>query len=242
MTLELLLLDDDTPSLKLMRRETEKELEQHGYSALWHEASTIQEAEEILEQTENLDLALLDIDMGSGRETGIGIAAEIRERFPACAIVFVTSYLSYATEIYEVQPIYFILKEQLHEKLGKAVELFLRMQARKQQYLKVSKGKTEKLIPVDSILYLERENRRSKIVTTDEETVVWDNLPKLAEQLPPEQFSVCHKSYIVGLRWVANYDRFNITLSTGQILPISRSQREAFRKSLARFLISDMQK
>ena len=62
---------------------TEKELEQHGYSALWHEASTIQEAEEILEQTENLDLALLDIDMGSGRETGIGIAAEIRERFPA---------------------------------------------------------------------------------------------------------------------------------------------------------------
>ena len=238
--LEIMLLDDDPEMLKRMHRETETELAENGFSADWYEATDPESAKAVLEQTDKLDLALLDIDMGNGRESGLELASLIREQYPSCSIVFVTSYLSFATEIYEVQPIYFILKEQFREKLSKAISIFIQIQTRRQQYLKVSKGKTEKLIPVDSILYLERENRRSKIVTENEETVVWDNLGKLFEQLPPERFAICHKSYIVGLRWVANYDRFNLTLSTGQVLPISRSQRESFRKSLARFMISDM--
>lgn len=239
--LEVMVLDDDPVARKKMRQETEQELKQHGFSAVLHEAATPQTAKKILEQMKNLDLALLDIDLGSGRESGLQIASAVRNRFPACSIIFVTSYLAFATEIYEVQPIYFIMKDQFHEKLGKAVAMFLRIQARKQQYLKISKGRTEMLIPVESILYIERENRRSNIVTQTEKTVVWDNLSKLYEQLPHERFACCHKSYIIGLRWVANYDRFNVTLTTGQTLPISRSHREEFRKSLARFMISDMQ-
>lgn len=242
--LEIILLDDDAEALKRLRQETEAELEQRGFTAAFHEALAPETVDEILGRLENLDLAMLDIDMGTDRPgggNGLQAAAVIRSRFPACSIVFVTSYLTYATEIYEVQPIYFILKDQLHEKLSQAVELFLQLQARKQKYLKVNVGKTEKLIPVEAILYIERENRRSKIVTQSEETVVWDNLQQLYEQLPQERFAACHKSYIVGLRWVSNYDRFYVTLTTGQTLPISRSHKETFRKSVALFMISDIQ-
>ena len=109
--LEIILLDDDAEALKRLRQETEAELEQRGFTAAFHEALAPETVDEILGRLENLDLAMLDIDMGTDRPgggNGLQAAAVIRSRFPACSIVFVTSYLTYATEIYEVQPIYFL--------------------------------------------------------------------------------------------------------------------------------------
>ena len=37
---------------------------------------------------------------------------------PFCQIIFLSSYLSYATEVYETEHIYFILKSQLHQRIA----------------------------------------------------------------------------------------------------------------------------
>jgi len=114
----------------------------------------------------------------------------------------------------------------LDDRLGNALNIFQRNYARQHKYITVFTGKTENLIQMASILYCERENWRTKIVTTSGEMIVWDNLQTLSEKLPEEQFASCHKGYLVGLQWVANYDRFFVTLTTGQTIPISRSHLE----------------
>ena len=60
-------------------------------------------------------IALLDICMPE-QEHPFGAKHEALRAF--CQIIFLSSYLSYATEVYETEHIYFILKSQLHQRIG----------------------------------------------------------------------------------------------------------------------------
>ena len=63
-------------------------------------------------------IALLDICMPE--QDGIRLAQSMKQYAPFCQIIFLSSYLSYATEVYETEHIYFILKSQLHQRIGPA--------------------------------------------------------------------------------------------------------------------------
>ncbi|EKC47003.1 Response regulator of the LytR/AlgR family, partial [human gut metagenome] len=52
---------------------------------------------------------------------GIRLAQSMKHYAPFCQIIFLSSYLSYATEVYETEHIYFILKSQLHQRIGPAL-------------------------------------------------------------------------------------------------------------------------
>ena len=49
------------------------------------------------------------------------MAQSMKQYAPFCQIIFLSSYLSYATEVYETEHIYFILKSQLHQRIGPAL-------------------------------------------------------------------------------------------------------------------------
>ena len=238
--LEVLLLDDDEQFLGILRQQTEQGLLEKGLSPQFHMATTAQQAEEQLREMQRLDLALLDIDMGAEKTSGLRVAKALREAFPDCGIAFVTSYLHYATEVYEVQPFYFVLKDQLRERIGAAMDVFQKKYLQAQKTVSVNVGRKERLIPVESILYFEHENRRTRMVTTTEELIIWDSLQTLEKKLPPGLFAANHKSYLVGLRWIANYDRTAVVLITGHKLPISRSRREAFQQKVRQYIKAEL--
>ena len=54
------------------------------------------------------DIAVLDIQMGE--MDGISLAKRLNALTPSCRIIFVTSYLAFATEVYSTEHVYFILK------------------------------------------------------------------------------------------------------------------------------------
>ena len=57
------------------------------------------------------DIAVLDIQMGE--MDGISLAKRLNALTPSCRIIFVTSYLAFATEVYSTEHVYFILKSQM---------------------------------------------------------------------------------------------------------------------------------
>ena len=63
-----------------------------------------------------VDVAVLDINM-PGLD-GISLAAEIRKKQPAAAILFLTSYKKYAYDAYSVHPDGYLLKPVTREKLA----------------------------------------------------------------------------------------------------------------------------
>ena len=74
-------------------------------------------AEELLEYKETpLDAVFLDIELG--RANGIFVAKKLNKVRPNCKIIYMTNYLHYATEIYNTEHIWFVIKSKFTDKIG----------------------------------------------------------------------------------------------------------------------------
>lgn len=111
------------------------------------------------------DIAVLDIQMGE--MDGISLAKRLNALTPSCRIIFVTSYLAFATEVYSTEHVYFILKSQIDERIGSALEKAVSAidaDRGSGAMLPVKvRGGTE-LIPVKDVKYVERLGRKTHVV------------------------------------------------------------------------------
>lgn len=105
-------------------------------------------------------IAVLDIRMED--MDGIRLARELNARCPECRIIFLTDYLEYATDVYDVRHCYFILKPQLARRIGPALSRALEELPRAPT-LSFRENRELCLIHQDSVLYLERRLRKSYV-------------------------------------------------------------------------------
>lgn len=101
---QIAILDDDQAFAQELARETDRFFTGACQINVYHSADALREA------TANAypDIALLDIQLNE--ENGISLA---RELFPAhcgTAVIFITGYMEYCTDVYEAEHIYFLLK------------------------------------------------------------------------------------------------------------------------------------
>ena len=123
------------------------------------EVKTFHSGEEILNyEGEPLHAAFMDIELE--KESGIHIASLLNEKWKNCAIVYLTNYLFYATDTYQTEHIYFVLKTQFESRIKEVFEkLFhLEKQNEKSLYFELLGGNSVCLSP-NEILYFERETR-----------------------------------------------------------------------------------
>ena len=112
----------------------------------------------------NPNMVFMDVELED--ENGIEIAKEINMILPKCQIVYLSNYLKYATEAYQTNHIYFVIKPELekrlleiHEKISKSEQeekKVLMLELRKNRYEAIKKS---------DILYIERKGRVSYIYT-----------------------------------------------------------------------------
>lgn len=239
-TIEIYLLDDDPVFLQTYSRGLNEYLQKRSELFQIHSFTN---GEALLAQAaaaERIDLLIVDICLGADTITGLGVASQLRSRFPDCSIIYLTAYLEYATEIYETRPLYFIIKEEFQKRLPVAMELFFQQQLEKQTSIIVSTGRTEAVVRLHDLIYCEHIGRKTKLVCTDRQILVPDSIDELASKLPANRFIVCHKGYIVNFNYVVTYRRHIAVLSTGQELPISRARYDAFRAAYANQLAEGM--
>lgn len=80
--------------------------------------------------------------------------------------------------------------------------------------------------PYDSIKYFVSEDRRTRIVCTDGEhnNAFYKKLNDVETLVSAKQhtFLRIHQSYLINIKYVAAYNRSHVTLTTGELLPISK--------------------
>lgn len=172
-------------------------------------------------------VAFLDIQMAE--INGITLAQELNRYCPSCAVIFLTSYMSFATEVYEAKHVYLILKEQLEERVDAALSRALEEQ-RREAVLVYQSGGSCGVIPAREILYLERVLRQTRIRTTEREMWVKEEPSKLLQGTLGERFVRCHQSYWVNLERIKIWNKTEFTLEDGTRIPISRTYRTEARE------------
>ena len=103
------------------------------------------------------DIAILDIDMGDF--SGIDLAWRLRKEKPGIVIIFLTNFIQYAPEGFEVQAFRYLLKTNMQERLVSYFEDAVKEVVRKKQIITISVNSELIDIPVNHILYLESNLR-----------------------------------------------------------------------------------
>lgn len=189
-------------------------------------------------QNEPIDLLFLDIQMPilSGNNL-----IKILPNPPL--VVFTTAYAEYAIEAFNLNVVDYLLKPFPFERFLQAVQKARQLMNARQSpgsppadvnflSLKVD-GKLVK-VALDDILYIEGLKEYVRFVCTgNRKYVTLESLRNLEEQLPAQQFSRVHKSYIVAHNKVGALDGNMLEVGTVKI-PISRGKRDEIVEEIFR--------
>ena len=233
--MRVLLCDDDPAFLAWERDTVGTVLRRMGYRALIVASGSGESIPEDVITT--CDIAILDIDFPRKQYNGLDIARRLRAARRDTVIIFVTNYIEFAPEGYEVQAFRYGLKSEISRKLEQylAQAVAQLRSVRRTLQIQISGEYIELLL--DDILYLESRRhtavayvRRGSGVKTYS---FYASLTSLEESLGEQGFLRVHKSYLVNMRHIQKYQCKEAVLTGGVRLRVSeKSYSEQKKKYL----------
>jgi DNA-binding LytR/AlgR family response regulator len=242
---------DDEPLLRAQLRSR--------LSRLWPELEVVHE----MENGRNVEDVLarfaprvffLDIHMpgASGLEAARTIGARAH-------VVFVTAYEEHAVEAFERGAVDYVLKPFSEERLAltigrvkervagppSSLEALVQSLASRLQpaqacpylrWIKASVGSSVRLIPVEEILFFQSDEKYTRVVTREAESLIRKPIRELLDELDPERFWQVHRATIVNVDAIAAVrrgakDQAEIALRDhGATLVVSRAFTHRFKQ------------
>lgn len=239
--MKALVVDDEEPA----REELTWMLEQLEDVEVVGQATDAGEARECLDGSSAIDLLFLDIDM-----PGVGgmRLAELISEMPdddRPLIAFVTAYDEHAIDAFEVDAIDYLLKPVRLERLRKTVEKArTRLEApsraadedseasnRPLERISVEDRGVYRVVPIEDVLFFEAQEGVVAAATRADRYVTEFSLKFLEQNLSPDAFFRCHRSYIVRLDaiesiapWGAGTYRLMLSDDEELSVPLARSR------------------
>lgn len=180
------------------------------------------------------DIALLDIDMGE--TNGIELARKLRASNENIVIIFITNFIQYAPEGFEVQAFRYLLKADLSAKLDSYFDSAVQEVLRRKQLVTISINSEIIDVPVNDILYLESHRRIVVMHLLDEKSPAYQfygNITELSEKIEPLGFLRIQKSYLVNMHYVEIFQYNKVQLRGGLCLaPSEKNYSELKQKYL----------
>lgn len=221
--IRVLICDDDEAFLNSMYDSVAAFLEEKQVKAKLHK---FQYMEEISDQMmASCDIAFLDIDYNARNYTGMDIARRLRQFRKDAIIIFVTNFIEYAPEGYEVQAFRYILKRNLQPELKLYLQQAIDQLNTSRETVKIQVNGEYIDLPIEDVLYMEvmQHNvtvyvRKGKSVKSYE---IYSSLSELEERLADRGFLRIHKSILVNLRRITKFQSKAAVLDNGTTLRVS---------------------
>lgn len=235
--MRLAIIDDEKPA----RRELIYLIRQCVPEAEILEASQTEAFLNIL-KTQKVEACFVDINLGGAN--GATLASMVKSIQPDTKIVFATAYREYAVKAFELGVTDYLLKPFDLERVRKTMERIVKMRAEETvqeqlhlNKLMVSTGTGFRVLDVKDIIYMEAENRGSRIHTADQSYLQNETLSYYENRLKCGKFFRAQKSYLVSLDQVKDI----VPLHNGgyglrmkackeAVIPVGRMQMKELRK------------
>lgn len=193
--------------------------------------------EQEISRGKKYDLIYLDIQMEYG--DGIQTAKNIRKVDENAVIVFVSGYDRYMMELFRLDVFAFVRKPIDTESFSRIFLEANQKIGRKNFYFSFHYKNEEFKIPCKNILYFESKGRQIKIHSYDGKIEVFngklaDVEKRLAEGKVP--FLRIHQSFLVNYHMIKVRNKKEVTLITGEKLPISEDRQKQFCRTYGSLL------
>ncbi len=171
---------------------------------------------------EKPQIAFLDIEMEN--INGLTIASQLPE--DTC-FIFTTAYLEYALEGFELDAVDYLHKPfaftRFQTAFSKALRRIRGNMPEHDQGILVKEEYNNVHIPLTEILYIEAMEGYVKIYRENDVcTVSRVILKNIGNQLPEKDFIRIHRSFIIQRSKVRSFNKREVILKNGKVLPIGR--------------------
>lgn len=214
--IHFVLCDDDPRFLEELRHQVEANL------SCAHRIHTFTAMEQIPDSIlSGCDIALLDADFSGKRYSGIDIARRLRSLRRDAVILFITHYIEYAPEGYEVNAFRYLLKSAVRSKLpGYLAEAVAQVRSGRAS-LKLQIGGEWMNVPLSEILYIRSDRHTVTVHTVAKRYTYYQSLTALEEMLSDQGFLRIHKSVLVNMAHLKQFHSQGAVLSDGTQLRVS---------------------
>ena len=241
---------DDEPLLRAQLRSR--------LARLWPELVVVHEmgnGRDVLQVLQDHKPQLFFLDIHMPGVNGLEAARAIGAR---AHVVFVTAFDQYAVEAFERGAVDYVLKPFNEDRLGLTVgrlkerlasrpariedlveSLASRLGARSSEHLrwiKASVGSNVRLIPVEEILFFQSDEKYTRVVTCEAESLIRKPIRELLDELDPAKFWQIHRATIVNVDHIASVrrglkDQAEISLRDhAETLVVSRAFTHLFKQ------------
>ena len=181
-----------------------------------------------------IDLIFLDIQMRL--MNGLRAAGRIRQVDEKVSIIFLTTLTQYGLEGYKYQAANYIIKPMKYVRLKAEMDQWLRKHRKDDTPSIVISNDTGKYkVFLKSLRYVETFNRNLLLHTEQENIICYKSMKEMEQELRGKGFTRCHTSYIVNLFYVKGVNKLEISLITGETIPISQPKRKNFMETLTEY-------
>ncbi len=226
--LKILIADDNSVSRQLLRQTIET----------MEDVKVVGEAEngqELVEMANRLKphLNLVDLDMPV--LNGLDAIRQLAESNPRQYYVIITGHPDYALEAFNLYSFDYILKpfnpERVIQTISKIKDKFkdrgyqlLVKALNTPQKLYVKSGNEILFIDTQNIIFIEKENKKTVIHTTDNKYETNEDIKDLEKRLNQNYFFRSHKSYLINLKMV---EKLVVWGDTAYIVKFTRTNKDA---------------
>ena len=182
--------------------------------------------------TSDTDIVFLDIQMPL--QNGLAVAEELRSKDKNVILVFVTSLRQYVFKGYNYQAYQYLLKPITERRITLLLDSLLpklKQNNDKSIYVKV-KGDVHK-IRLEDLTYIETQARKALLHVDSGTILVNRKLQVFEKLLSPAMFFRCQSSYIVNLSYIKDVVGYDIYLTTGGQIPVSKQKKTELLQKLA---------
>ncbi len=175
----------------------------------------------------DVHIAFLDIQMEG--MNGVELATHLRQSGFKGELVFLTDFSEYVFDGYDVNALNYYLKPIQYEKLARCLD-YVQKTIQSDFYIYRERHQVVK-IPYSQMIYLISANHQVEIITTKGEFRQADTLKRILGHLP-ENFCMCHRTAIINRDHIVMLKGSEVTMSNGQVLPVSKTHLEDVRTAL----------
>lgn len=177
------------------------------------------------------DLIFLDIEMAN--INGIQAGTKVRDEYhdETTQIVYISGKPQYALELFDTNPLNFLIKPLGYEDIKKVINRLLKISGLWSDTLTYKVGHDTFRIKLSDIMYFQSIGRKIKIFLKNGEDEMYGSLEELYSVHLKKHgyFLFIHKSYIVNYNYVSVFEYKNVILFNKTALPIGQSKRKEIR-------------
>lgn len=164
---------------------------------------------------------------------GMEAARRLRQADQKAVLIFVTGMAQYAVDSYEVGAQDYLVKPARYEDFARKLTRALDRCRRESEALLVPQQSGVQRVLLSRILYIEVEGHRLVIHTEGQAVSGPGTLAETEEKLQGKGFLRCSKGFLVNVRYVQAVQGYELMLTNGEVLQISRPRKKAFMGELA---------